>query len=130
MSISRCRTRLAGQVVPVVLVFQGMAVLAIPVALCCCLTMVAGATDESAVPGGDDACVHHDPAPPATGDAAGSADGCRHVDSFVVALAGLIGIAAPVQDVVPTFVPLSVVSAPTVRAENAVLTIDSPPPQL
>ena len=140
---TRCVRQFGPGIASATLVFQCLAVFALPAALCCCVEMtLATATHDTAhgadhgaaseTPGVDEACPHHNLATPAGGERdSGNRDdsGCDRLDQLVLSLAGLIGVseASP-----PTVEPLSALGAvppSTVGAADAVFSVESPPPR-
>ena len=138
MFIIFSRRRLAGPIAPVALTFQCFAALAMPLALCCCLSMAAegsvhssGRADHSA-PGpdsGGEACPLHDLAPGKTSDSSTGEAGCQYVDRLVIALAGLIGVASPPPEFAHTLSLSGPVRSWTQAPDDGVLSVESPPPR-
>ena len=138
MFITFCRRRLSGRVVPVALSLWCLPVLAVPLALCCCLAMAAegpthgsGHADRPAShsDAGGEACPHHDLAPAAKSDSSTPEAGCQDLDRLVIALAGLIGVAPSSPELTYTLSSLSSVSVLAVDADDPVFPVESPPPR-
>lgn len=119
------------------LAFQGLAVLAVPLALCCCLAMAADADHASHQSAGhephaesmSEPCPHHDLDPRATDETGATTAGCQHLDRLIIALAGLIGVAPSPSAPTHALTPSNAVWALVARAEDPVFGVESPPPR-
>ena len=125
---------------PGALLIQGFAVLAVPLAFCCCVSMAADlsshgnhdvhhhAADPLPSPAGD-ACPHHGPgAIPETTESDDPT--CPHVDRLVMALAGLVGTTDTVESNDDPLAPVGVVRLAHLILDSVPTRIDIPPPRV
>ena len=138
MSSRRLRHGFIGRVAPVTVLFQFLGVLAVPIALCCCLEMAAGPSGHdvhhSAAAGSEhtdqteEGCPHHDSSDLArhTED---TDNGCEQLDSLVMALAGLIGVAETHDELMQSLTPIDRVAARTSELVEVLILVESPPPR-
>jgi hypothetical protein len=140
MSSSRSKQRLVRRIAPVALTLQFLAVLALPIALSCCLDMTAEAATSGSTrarhhgPVSDadqtaNTCPHHEQVVPPTGDSNRTDTGCRYLDALVMALTGLIGVTELHPGFSQSLTPLAVVSPVTVDLVDTIRPVEFPPPR-
>ena len=140
MSLGRSKRRFVQRTAPAALIVQLLSVLALPLALCCCLEMAGEAATHGSthaqhlgsVPDGGpsaDACPHHDGSAPVHEPEGSSDTGCIHIHRFVILLRGLIGVAEEARSVPhqPAVRPVTVFAA--LDVVDMFLPVESPPPR-
>ena len=139
MVLSKFTGRLALRLAPLMILFQGLAVLALPAALCCCLAVMMAERDADGhavhrlgsadASGGDEDCPHHDLARPVNNESNPAGPGCDWVDQMVLVLSGLIGVTTAEFDSVAELNELGTLSSITYKAITFFPPVESPPPR-
>lgn len=129
-----------GRVAQTLIVFQFLAVMALPLALCCCLEMTAEAAahDSHTHDGhqGHDGhggsqnarpCPHHRHAP--ADDSDGTHAGCSRLVQLVLMLSGLIGLPEPQAPVIASLSPTGTLLERELTLVEFVSPVATPPPR-
>lgn len=132
-------SRVVGRVARLALAFQGLAVLALPLALCCCVALAGqdgedhghhshAVDSETTAPTHDaDTCPHH--SGPAAETPVDTPPGCEHLDTLVMALSALVGVVEQQTPLQGTLTETGFVPVPTLRLVAIPSSVESPPPR-
>ena len=139
MAGATSRSRRFGRVARTLIVFQFLAVMALPLALCCCLEMTAEAAHNSHTQDGHQGheghknkgdarpCPHHNHVP--ADDSDGTHVGCGRLVQLVLMLSGLIGVPEVPVPVIASLLPTDVLLEQELTLVEFFPVVASPPPR-